>query len=191
MGEDFEQETGIGGTAVREFYDWIESGITAVVCVILIFTFFGRLVGVDGESMLPTLEHGNRLVATHFLYEPANGDIVVVTKPNPRNEPLIKRVVAVGGQTLDLDFESNSVYVNGEKIDEPYIYEPMEPDSWTDFTFPLTIPEGHVFVMGDNRNNSWDSRWEDVGIIDERHILGKVLYRVLPYDNIGNPDKRW
>lgn len=188
MNEEFDYETKPAGAAVRELFDWLESGITAIACVILIFTFVGRLVGVEGESMMPTLRDQDRLVATNLFYKPTGGDIVVVTKPNARNEPLIKRVIATGGQTIDIDFELNSVFVDDERLDEEYILEPMDPDRDYDFKYPLTVPEGYVFIMGDNRNNSWDSRMEQVGLVDERHILGKIVYRVMPYRDIGIPD---
>lgn len=187
MNEEYYDTQKTGGMIMYEIYDWIESGITAVVCVILIFTFVGRLVGVEGESMIPTLNDKDRLVATSLLYEPSNGDIVVVTKPNIRNEPLIKRVIATGGQILDIDFEKNAVYVDGNRVDEPYIFEPMYPDSDCALAFPLKIPEGYVFIMGDNRNSSWDSRAGQIGLVDERHILGKIVYRVMPYNEIGVP----
>lgn len=186
MNEEFDHIQKPVGNVLREVFDWIESGLMAIVTVILLFAFAGRLVGVVGESMLPTLKDGDRLVSAHVFYKPKQGDIVVVTKPNLRNEPLIKRVIASGGQELDIDFESNSVFVDGVKLDESYILEPMTMDN-CDFDLPLTVPEGYVFIMGDNRNNSWDSRVEDVGLVDERHILGKIVYRVMPYDNIGIP----
>lgn len=187
MNEEFDYIQKPASNVLREVFDWVESGLMAIVTVILIFTFAGRLVGVVGDSMLPTLHSNDRLVSTHIFYTPKHGDIVVVTKPNMRNEPLIKRVIAVGGQTLDIDFESNSVFVDGAKLNEPYILEPMDTDSYCELGLPLTIPEGYVFIMGDNRNNSWDSRVEDVGLVDERHILGKIVYRVMPYDKIGIP----
>lgn len=187
MNEELEYTPKQGSAFVREVYDWIESAITAVVFVILVFTFAGRLVGVEGESMLPTLNDKDRLVATNLLYQPENGDIVVVTKPNTRNEPLIKRVIAVGGQTIDINFAENAVFVDGERIDEPYILEPMDPDDSSNIPMPVTIPEGYVFIMGDNRNNSWDSRISEIGLVDKRHILGKIIYRVMPYSHIGVP----
>ncbi len=186
MNEDYEFPEK-NSVVAREAFDWVESALTAVCCVILIFTFVGRLVGVEGGSMLPTLEDQDRLVATSLMYEPKNGDIVVVTKPTTRNEPLIKRVIAVGGQTLEINFEENAVYVDGERVYEPYIREPMDPDDNDGEILRVEVPEGHVYIMGDNRNDSWDSRAEEVGVVDNRHILGKILYRVMPYDKLGVP----
>lgn len=173
---------------MRELFDWAESGITAILCVVLIFSFVARMVGVVGESMYPTLHDKDRLVATRLYSELHQGDIVIVTKPNIYNEPLIKRVIAVGGQTIDIDYETGVVYVDGKRIYEPYISEPIAPQSPTDMQFPQVVPYGSVFVMGDNRNNSWDSRAKAVGMVDERHILGKVMYRVTPYERFGRPE---
>lgn len=187
MDEEYTPDQRIGSQIMREIYDWLESGVTAVVCVILIFTFVGRMVGVNGESMLPTLQDGDRLVATHVAYKPQRGDIVVVTKPNALNEPLIKRVIATEGQQIEIDFPNNTIYVDGRKIFEPYILEPMDPDGYSQIEFPAVVPSGCVFIMGDNRNNSWDSRAAQVGFVDERYILGRIIYRLFPIENIGKP----
>ena len=187
MEEEYIPNQRLGSTIVRELYDWVESCVTAVVCVILIFAFIGRMVGVNGGSMLPTLEDRERLVATHLNYTPMRGDIVVVTKPNSRNEPLIKRVIAREGEQIEVDFENNAVIVNGRKIFEPYILEPMDADRYSEIAFPAVVPLGCVFIMGDNRNNSWDSRAAEVGFVDERHILGKIVFRIWPYERMGRP----
>lgn len=172
-----------------EIYDWVESVVFAVVCMILIFTFFGRNISVQGDSMLPTLHNEDRLIVSRFLYTPEYGDIVVVTQPNNRNEPLIKRVIATEGQEVDIDFTKGIVYVNGIPLDEPYTMAPTT--SQYDVVFPQIVPEGKVFIMGDNRNDSWDSRDAGVGMVDERYILGRVLYRMLPWSNRGQPDHYW
>ena len=186
MDEEFvNYEQKPGSALVREVYDWIESAVMAIVCVILIFTFIGRLVGVQGDSMLSTLHDEDRLIAVNFLYRPKNGDIIVATKPNLRNEPLIKRVIAVGGQTIDIDRETGEILVDGAVISEDYIREPLDPGNAGDMDYPVTVPPGYVFLMGDNRNYSWDSRYQGVGLVDERHILGKAVYRVMPYNNMG------
>ena len=110
---------------------------------------------------------------------------MVVTQPNAVNKPLIKRIIALGGQTVDIDTERGLVYVDGVVINEPYIKEPTVRIPNPPMTFPYTVPEGKVFVMGDNRNNSLDSRSTDVGPIDERYILGKAIFRIFPLNRLG------
>jgi signal peptidase I len=173
---------------MREVYDWVESSLTALLFVMLIFTLVGMVISVHGESMIPTLEGGDRLVTIRMFREPQYDDIVVITNPGYRNNPLIKRVIATAGQTIDFDPENNRVVVDGQTLKEAYIAEQMDM-FFAEGTnkYPYTVPEGHVFVMGDNRNNSWDSRIDEVGAVDERYILGRVLFRVLPFDKIGKP----
>ena len=186
MFEDYYPKEKPSRFALRELFDWVEAGMVAVACVVLVFTFAVRLAGVDGDSMNPTLYNRDRLLITRLFYTPQQGDIVVVTKPTHRNEPLIKRVIATGGQTVDIDFVSHTVIVDGVVLDEEhYIAEPTAQQY--DLSFPQTVPEGCVFIMGDNRNHSWDSRDSEVGMVDERYILGKVIYRVLPYRSMGVP----
>jgi signal peptidase I len=112
------------------------------------------------------------------LYQPSRGDIVVVTKPNSENEPLIKRVIALEGQTVDIDFSKGIVYVDGEALDEPYVNTPT--NLRYDVKFPITVPKGDLFVLGDNRNGSLDSRSSRIGFIDTRYVLGKVYLRIFP-----------
>lgn len=176
----------------RELYDWVESGLTAILAVVLVFTFVIRMVEVRGDSMYPTLANNNRLIAATVYGNVKegsvkSGDIVVITKPNSRNEPLIKRVIAVEGQTIDIDIDTGIVYVNGQELYEPYIAEQIYPGSGFGIELPQVVPRGHIFVMGDNRNHSWDSREAAVGMIDARHVLGKVVYRVWPYEDFGKP----
>lgn len=151
----------------------------AIIIIFILFTFLFRAVGVDGSSMVPTLHDGDWLAISGINFEPRRGDIVVVTQPNDIHEPLIKRIIAVGGETIDIDFVTHEVKINGETIDEPYIAQPTGRSF--DVKFPLLIPEGFVFVMGDNRNNSKDSRASGVGVIDKRYILGKTRFRIFPF----------
>jgi len=186
MNEDYTPLDSVCRSVMRELFDWVEASMTAVVCVVLIFTFVARMAGVDGDSMCPTLHNQNRLIITRLFYSPKQDDIVVITKPNFRDEPLIKRIIAVEGQTIDIDFQKGIVYVDGvEKEEGDYVSEPTYLSY--DMEFPATVPPGCVFVMGDNRNNSWDSRDKAVGMVDSRYILGRVLYRVLPYNDMGVP----
>lgn len=159
-------------------YDAIESVKGAVIVVFLIFAFVFRAVGVDGDSMFPTLKDGDWVAVSSVTAEIDRGDIIVSTQPWERNVPIVKRVIAVGGDTVDIDFDNNAVFVNGVKLNEPYIAE-LTRVSY-DVEFPLTVDEGRLFVMGDNRNVSLDSRSSKIGLIDERYVLGKVLFRVYP-----------
>jgi len=169
----------------REICDWIESGMIAVICVVLLFTFIARISDVDGVSMEPTLEDQDRLVITRMGLGPSMGDIVVITLPGRDTEPLVKRVVAIAGQTIDIDFEAGEVFLDGRLLYEPYLLEDTRANAG--MVFPQTVPDGHVFLLGDNRNNSFDSRDLRVGMVDERHILGRAIFRVFPFDRVGRP----
>ena len=163
-------------------YDLVSVLATAVVAVAIAFVLIFRTVGVSGNSMYPTLENYDRIILSAFLCEPENGDIVVTCQPSKSpviEDVLIKRVIATGGQTVDIDFETSTVYVDGVALDEPYINEPTRDRE--DFYAPVTVPEGYVFVMGDNRNNSTDSRDSRVGLIREEYILGRALFRMMPF----------
>jgi len=119
------------------------------------------------------------LLVSRLGFDSEPGDIVVATKPYSHNEPIIKRIIATGGQTVDINFEEGTVYVNGEALDEDYTNTPT--NRYYDMKFPLTVPEGYVFLLGDNRNGSYDSRAEEIGLVDERYIMGKVYFRIMPF----------
>ena len=168
-----------------ELYTLLHDLVYILAAVTILFVFAVRLVGVDGSSMYPTLHDRDYLVllSNVFYRDVEAGDIVVMTVPYFGDEPIVKRVVATGGQTVDIDFEAGVVYVDGEALDEPYTYEPTYvsyEEIGQGLEYPVTVPEGHVFVMGDNRNNSTDSRFAPVGVVDERDVLGKVLFLLLP-----------
>ncbi len=161
-----------------KIFDLTGSIATAIIIIFVIFTFICRPTSVVGTSMVPTLQNGDWLIAMpkdEYKY----GDIVIITQPNIHNEPLIKRVIATEGQWVDINFTSGQVMVNGVELDEPYIAELTHTPS--DVMFPIEVPEGKVFVMGDNRNHSSDSRTSGVGFIDTRYILGKAQWRILPF----------
>lgn len=165
-----------------ELFEWFEAVVFSLAIVILLFTFVFRIVGVDGSSMFPTLKTNDRVVISHLFYKPQQGDIVVITQPNSLHKPLIKRIIALGGQTVDIDFDKHIVKVDGKELNEFYINEPTARKE--NVTFPIKVPKGHAFVMGDNRNNSLDSRSTVIGFIDERYIIGKAFYRIFPLQDI-------
>jgi signal peptidase I len=161
-------------------YDFVSIIMVAFIIIALIFTFVFRLVGVKGQSMESTLFENDWLI-TMEQDEYVYGDIVVITEPNYFNEPLIKRVIATAGQIVDIDYSSSTVYVDGVALNEPYINENFILQNNDDITFPYTVPEGHLFCMGDNRNHSTDSRSTLIGAVDERYILGRAMLRILPF----------
>jgi signal peptidase I len=169
-----------------EVYDWVQCLVAALLFCVLLFSFFVRIIGIVGTSMVPTFDNGDSVVISKLFYTPKQGDVVVLRKESFQEEPIIKRVIAVEGQTVSIDFDEHIVYVDGEALDEPYIYEPTTES--LDFDGMITVPENCVFVMGDNRNNSLDSRFSLIGCVDEREIMGKVLFRVLPIDKFGAVD---
>ena len=177
-------------TTRMELYDWLQCIVSAIICGIFIFVFFGRTIGVEGESMRQTLHWNDRVIMSNLFYMPwsgpKNGDIVIFRSPSDSfgGTPLVKRVIAVENQTIDINFETGEVLVDGVVIDEPYISEPTR--SRLDFNGPLLVPHGHVFVMGDNRNSSSDSRDNRVGMVDTRYILGKVLFIAIPGGDASN-----
>ncbi len=173
-------------TTRGEIYDWMQSLVFALIICIIVFVFIFRIVDVSGNSMNPTLLNGDKLVVSDVFYKPKQGDIVIFRKDEYKAEALVKRVIATEGQTIEIDFDRGRVYVDGELLDEPYIAEPTH--NQLDFQGPQTVPEGCVFVMGDNRKASSDSRRAQIGMVDERLIVGKVLLRVFPFDSIGVPD---
>ena len=152
---------------------------SAIVAIMIIFTFVFRIVGVSGPSMMNTLIDGDWLMVSAFISEPERGDIVIVTQPNAFHEPIVKRVIAIEGDTIDIDFETATVKVNGKVINEPYLGSPTTTDEGA-WQYPLTLKENQVFVMGDNREHSSDSRSPDIGLIDENYILGQVMLRFSP-----------
>ncbi len=179
----------------RAIYDIIEMIVLAMAVTMILFMFFGRLTTVDGLSMNNTLADGEVLLVTNLGTAPERGDIVVFQSPGSHlKDPIVKRIIATEGETVDIDFENWIVYVDGEPLytdedgnpaREPYVnYENMRMFQY-DRDFPYTVPEGEVFVMGDNRNHSNDSRGTDIGTIDRRHIFGKVIFRLKPFSRIG------
>lgn len=188
-------------TSVKAFvFDWLEVLVHAIIAVIICFSFLFRIATIDGPSMENTLHNGERVIISNLFYTPKVGDIVVISRNkensvytmNDSNTPIIKRIIATEGQTVDIDFEEGIVYVDGIALDEPYTKTPTTLKHSDNIEFPATVDEGCVFVLGDNRNDSLDSRSArigDYGMIDTRYILGHAIYRVFPFDKIGKIDE--
>lgn len=172
------------GGLKAEVYDWTEAVVFSVGAVVLLFTFVFRIVGVDGWSMLDTLGNGDRVMISVVGAAPKRGDIVVLTT-KAVDKPIIKRVIAVGGQTVDIDYDRHTVEVDGKILSEPYIREPTAFRGQDPVAMPVRVPKGFVFVMGDNRNESLDSRSAAIGLVDERQILGKAVFRIFPLKGFG------
>ena len=178
-------------------FDWLEVLVQAIIAVVICFSFLFRIATIDGPSMMNTLQDGEKVIITNLFYEPTVGDIVVISRNkensiytmNDTNTPIIKRIIATEGQIVDIDFENGDVYVDGIKLDEPYARTPTNKKY--DVEFPVTVDEGCVFVLGDNRNDSMDSRDSRIGeygMVDTRYILGHAVFRILPFDKIGRFD---
>lgn len=166
---------------LKEIYEWTQAIAIAVVFALIINQFIFAIVQVNGSSMVPTLENAERLVVRKFFYKPDNKDIVIV-KSEAMGKYLVKRVIATEGQVIDIVEETGDVYVDGVIQNETYIAEKLI-DAGSANEFPLTIPEDCVFVMGDNRNNSLDSR--ALGVVKNSDIVGKASFRIWPFDSIG------
>lgn len=180
-----QEELSSGDSLKLDLYFWLQALVLALVALILLFTFVGRIIGVDGSSMYPTLHHGDMLLLQSVGYEPKQGDVVVLTKAfRDVDGPIVKRVIAVGGQTVEIDYAAGTVAVDGTVLTEDYILEPMVQRSWQSVT-TLTVPEGCVFVMGDNRNISNDSRNPALGAVEEAYILGQAVAVLFPFQNFG------
>ncbi|MBE6763106.1 MAG: signal peptidase I [Ruminococcaceae bacterium] len=160
--------------------DFVEIAVFALVMVAVLFAFFIRVVAVDGDSMNDTLIHGDNLILVKAFYTPDYGDIVVISREG--NTPLIKRVIAKENDTIYIDPVTHEVFLNDKVLNEPYVHY---DNLIYDMKAPVTVPEGHVFVMGDHRNNSYDSRKESVGCVSVDDIVGKAVWRFLPAESFG------
>lgn len=173
----------------KSIFDYVEIFVIAIFAVMVLFTFAFRLCRVDGPSMENTLFDGERLIISNLFYEPDYGDIVVFHQTSESvdafNEPIIKRIIAKSGDKVDIDFDTWSLYVNGNLVTEDYKKLEGFYTLKADYAFPVEVPEGYVFVMGDNRNHSSDSRSSEIGFVDERRILGRVIVRLSPLDRFG------
>lgn len=164
-------------------YDWAKTIVTSVSVVVLLLTFVFRMTYIDGPSMENTLHDGDRVILTNIGYSPEVGDIVAISKGMILEETLIKRIIALEGQTIKIDYDKGQVIVDGAIIDEPYIKDLTRVRS--NWEIPYVIPEGFAFVMGDNREISRDSRDFEIGLIDVDNIIGKAQFRIYPFERFG------
>lgn len=177
---------------IYDLYYWLQTLVAAVTAIVLVFTFVGRISRVVGPSMLNTLHEGDLFLVHSLGYTPKAGDIVVLNKTTPETsaylggETIVKRVIATGGQQVEIDYSTSTVYVDGVPLDEPYVREPMlrKTAPHVQQTF-FTVPEGCIFVLGDNRNESTDSRDDRLGMIDERYVLGHAVFVLFPFADLG------
>lgn len=179
----------------KSIFEWLDMIVVAVIAVVFIAIVGCRVATIVGNSMQNTFFNGEKVLITKLFYEPEQGDVVVISRNSNNDtdkdnyqEPIIKRIIATGGMYVDIDFESGNVYTGYTQsemklLKEPYIKVPTTKKG--DVEFPLYIPEGKVFVLGDNRGDSLDSRYSEIGLIDEKDILGKAIFRIFPFTKIG------
>lgn len=175
--------------ATDKIFEILDALAFSLLGVVLLFTFFFTLVRVDGDSMQTTLYDGDRLVISDFCYTPKPSDIVIISRNYDNSEiggadklydnPIVKRVIAVAGQKIDI--KDGKVYIDDEVLEEDYINAVTYA---LEFDGPKIVPEGHIFVLGDNRGNSLDSRFNSIGMVDVRYVIGKVLFRIAPFGEI-------
>lgn len=183
---------------ITDIAEWV---IAVFLVILMLYTYVIGMIDVNGTSMSPTLAENDKLVMRKIDVSPENGDVVVIDNKGSHlinadgkvvegkglDKSIVKRVIAKGGQTIDIDFESGTVMVDGKTLNEKYISEPTVRNELA-FTYPLTVPEGYLFVMGDNRNLSMDSRHPDIGLVPEEDVLGEIILRVYPFDKFGGVD---
>ena len=175
------KETSLG----YELYLNVRTLVFVLAALILVFTFVVRIIVVSGSSMENTLQNGDSMLVWCLGYEPKQGDVVVLTQRSYQNDSLVKRVIATAGQRVDIDYETSTVYVDGVALQEDYIKEAMEIPNYGEGLNHVTVPEGCIFVMGDNRNDSADSRYPSIGIIDTRSVIGRAVMVVFPFPDFN------
>ena len=180
-------------------YLWIQSVLESIIAAFLLLTFVFRVNIVVGSSMEPTLQEDDRIVVVEAFYTPSYGDVVALwaeglynRHTGEKGEMIVKRVIGLPGDMIYIDPDTGTVYRNNIPIPEDYTAEPISPDNLGNAEYPLTVADNCVFVLGDNRNHSTDSRYVDdgkteyfVGCVDMRYIMGKAVYRIYPFDRIG------
>lgn len=200
-GQDQEPEEPVN--PYKDTYEWIHCIVVAVVVCVLVFVLLARVITVRGSSMLPTLEENDRIIITRLAGGYHYGDIVVLQKDTFRSEAIVKRVIGTEGQTVEINFTEGVVSIDGVPLDEPYVrektydrYHIMDPEYYDVYGIDpetdvgedwvrVTVPEGCLFVMGDNRNNSSDSRVATINFVDTRDVMGKAVFRIFPFHKMG------
>ena len=167
-----------------DLYIWLQAFVLISVAVVLCFAYLGRVVTVSGSSMEPTLHNGDMLLLRSGAGSVEQGDIVVLTQESFISEPIVKRVIATEGQTVVIDYKQNSVTVDGQRLRESYVVEVMAQPDFSDTVETVTVPEGEIFVMGDNRNHSADSRHPRLGTVDLRCVLGEAKAVLFPLGHL-------
>ena len=175
------KETSLG----YELYLNVRTLVFVLAALILVFTFVVRIIVVSGSSMEDTLQNGDSMLVWCLGYTPKQGDVVVLTQRSYQEDSLVKRVIATEGQRVDIDYETSTVYVDGVALQEDYIKEAMEIPNYGEGLNHVTVPEGCIFVMGDNRNDSADSRYPSIGIIDTRSVIGRAVMVVFPFPDFN------
>ncbi len=171
--------------AASNIFDWIRCILFALAVVVFCLTFLFRLVDVKGSSMDNTLATKDKVIVTNLFYTPQNGDIVVISHGAEYSHPIIKRVIATEGQKIKLDYENDKIIVDGIEISEPYLDGSTFGGNIGDNKIPEVVPEGKIFVMGDNRRVSMDSRSSQIGLIDVDNVIGKAQFVVFPFEHSG------
>lgn len=169
-------------TAWTSVFHWLYAIVGTLFVLFFVFSLFFRIVEVDGNSMRPTLYDDDKLLVYSFEYTPKSGDIVVVGTTDETQHTLVKRVIALEGQTVDIDYSKGTVYVDGAALQEDYAYE-MTLELNDEISYPYTVPKGCVFVLGDNRDDSKDSRSNEVKAVEVNRIVGKAVIRLFPIDS--------
>ena len=195
--EDQTQQA-VSGLWRRDLLDWLRLLVAALGVIVCLFTFVIGIVGVSGSSMYPTLHHRDMMLVQRIAYTPEAGDVVVLRKADSFNgSAIVKRIIAVAGQTVLFDYDSNTVYVDGVALEEPYLNYETDDTYGEDFlawrydldpayvNTEFVVPEGCVFVCGDNRNHSSDSRVAELGMVEEGYIIGRVVMVFFPFDHFG------